>query len=180
MDEITNVWNEVRVTADGISITLFSERASGGATVEDEAWFTFDEMAADAPQSPISLNLSDRTSDDWAETRRLARVGQIMDEGENEKSHDLPKAGDVLTDRNPAPWSEDTQVEVVEVLPNVSCDEYVIQGQNEGDALTPSSQAWSDETVADSNPSYDEDEPVVRGRYVGSEKVYAFPASRLA
>ena len=149
MDEIINVWNEVRVTGDGISITLLSERASGGAIVEDETWFTFDELTANSPQSPISLNLSDETSQDFAEQRRLAH------------------------------WSDDTRVEVVEVLPNTRCEEYVIQGRHEGQSLPKSEQSWTDETVATANPSYDEGDTVVRGKYVGSEKVYAFPASRL-
>ena len=174
MDEIINVWNEVRVTADGISITLLSERASGGAIVEDETWFTFDELTANSPQSPISLNLSDETSQDFAEQRRLAQVGMIMDEGD-----DLPEPGDVLEDQNPAHWSDDTRVEVVEVLPNTRCEEYVIQGRHEGQSLPKSEQSWTDETVATANPSYDEGDTVVRGKYVGSEKVYAFPASRL-
>ena len=81
----------------------------------------------------------------------------IMDEGD-----DLPEPGDVLEDQNPADWSDDTRVEVVEVLPNTRCEE-----------------SWTDETVATANPSYDVDEPVVRGKYLGSETVYAFPASRL-
>lgn len=179
-DVITNVWNEIRVTDEGISITLLSESADGGAIVEDEAWFTFDEMRANSPQSPISLNLSGQTSSALAEQRRMAQVGELVDSQESDNSQELPEVGERLSDQNPPSWaSDDDYLEVVEVLPDVRCDEYVIQGPNEGQRLDKGKHELFDKTVADANPSYDEDEPVVMAQYNGSGDRYAFPASRL-
>jgi hypothetical protein len=42
-NDIYNIWNEVRITDDTISISLVAE-GDDGATVEDELFFTFDEL----------------------------------------------------------------------------------------------------------------------------------------
>jgi hypothetical protein len=42
-NDIYNIWNEVRITDDTISISLLAE-GDDGATVEDELFFTFDEL----------------------------------------------------------------------------------------------------------------------------------------
>ena len=42
-DDIYNIWNEVRITDDTISISLVAE-GDDGATIEDELFFTFDEL----------------------------------------------------------------------------------------------------------------------------------------
>jgi hypothetical protein len=180
-DVITNVWNEVRVTDEGISITLLSESLEGGAIVEDETWFTFDEMRADSPQSPISLSLSGETDSALAEQRRMAQVGELVDSQESDNSQELPEVGDCLTDQNPPSWASDSDyLEVVEVLPNTRCDEHIIQGPNEGKSLEKGKHQLFDKTVADANPSYNENEPVVMAQYNGSGDWYAFPASRLS
>ena len=146
--------------------------------MEDETWFTFAELQEQSPSAPISLNLSDETQSAFAEERRMAQVGRIS---ENQESN-LPQVGDRVRDENPPDWATDLEeLEVVEVLSDVRADEYVIQGPNEGTAIDKSMQRLSDETVADANPSYDEDEPVVLAKYErGDSDEYAFPASRLS
>lgn len=92
MTQVLNVWNEVRITSDGISITLLSELSDGGAVVEGETWFTFDELQNRSPSRPISLNLSDETSELLAETNEQARIGQIQQaNGLSEKAENLPE-----------------------------------------------------------------------------------------
>ncbi len=182
MDEAPiNVWNEVRVTADGISVTLLSESAEGGAVVEDETWFTFDELQEMSPSGPINLGLSDQTQGAWANERRLAQVGRIYENQESDDSQELPEEGDVLIDENAPDWSVDDKVIVTEVLSDVQCDEYLIDGPNEGTTTDNNLGSMFDKTVADANPSYDEDEPVILAKYdSGSSDEYAFPASRLS
>ena len=102
-----------------------------------------------------------------------------QESGDSQESG-LPEVGDCLTDQNPPSWSDNEYLEVVEVLPHVRCDEYVIQGRNEGEVVPRPEQDWTDETVATANPSYDEDEAVVMAQYEGTGDWYAFPASRLA
>lgn len=174
MDAPINVWNEIRVTAEGISISLLSETGQGGAVVEDETWFTFDELQDQSPQSPISLNLSQGTLDSFDEQRRLANIGLLYDSAKPS----LPEAGDVLTDENAPHWAEDDWVEVVEVL-DARADEYVVQGYHEGEKIQPVHQPLKDKTVADKNPSYPSDDRVVIAQYKGAGDHYAFPVSRL-
>jgi hypothetical protein len=211
MTQVLDVWNEVRITSDGISITLLSERADGGAVVEDETWFTFDELTAESPSRPMTLNLSDETSEAIAEANEQARIGQMKAaDGLAERAEILSEnpsadellaymglsseseieqvadefgrltAGDAAIDENAPSWSDDEQVIVLERLDDVTAEEYVIQGNNEGKALPPREQAWSDKTVATANPSYPDDDTVILARYIGGDKEYAVPESRLS
>lgn len=108
------------------------------------------------------------------------RVIEISEASTEDESDNLPEVGDTVVDGNPPSWSDENELEVVEVLDYVRADEYVIEGKNEGQALEQWNQAWNDRTVADANPSYPEDDVVVRAKYVDGSKVYAYPASRLA
>lgn len=168
MSDPINVWNEVRVTGDGISISLISEGAGNPPVVEDEAWFTFDELQEMGPSEPINLNLSDES--------RSAMVGGRQSDDEPTP----PQRGDPMVDDNAPSWAEDSRVVVEQYLPSVCAYEYVIEGPNASGAMDPTLQARSDETVAAANPSYSADEPVVLARYVDSPaETYAFPESRL-
>ena len=79
--------------------------------------------------------------------------------------------GDVVRDENPvASWARGKHFEVVEAT-NVRADEYVIE---EDDLIGLTT------TVAEKNPAYDDSEPVIIVTPVnGSDKEYAYPASRL-
>lgn len=87
-----NVWNEVRITSEGISISLFSESTDGPAIVEDELWFTFDELELLANSEPQSLNLSDETVENLADQRQSANVAKIWQADTlDEKAEHLPE-----------------------------------------------------------------------------------------
>lgn len=193
---ITTVWNEVRVTSEGISVSLLSETSEGGAVVEDEAWFTFEELAAMSPSEPLSLNLSDETKEALSEMRTNAeryenvlKIKEIVNEEPTGEHSSLLEVGDVVEDENPPSFPDaEEELVVVEVMESVSCEEYVIQGQNEGTVTVPAFQKYNDKTVADANPSYDEDGYVVNAVYKSDieslenydeSDVYAFPAARL-
>lgn len=179
-----NVWNEIRVSGDGIGITLYSETAGDTPVVEDETFFTFDELQSEQVGEILSLRLSDETRE-----RMPASMDEILNDAEalieEMEEPTLPMAGDPLVDDNAPSWSEDDRVVVEETLSEVNASEYVIQGPSldsdeSGITLDESLQAWGDKTVADANPSYSSDEPVVLARYVDKpDTVYAFPASRL-
>jgi hypothetical protein len=201
------VWNEVRITSDGISISLLSESRDGPAIVEDEAWFTFDELESMAPSEPLSLNLSDQSQNALDEQSENATVGNLREaESMEEKADEMPEnpsadellaymepggqqsgdsresvdlqVGDVVRDtRPPDGWR--ARLEVVGIS-DKSAHEYVIEERFAG----------PDETVANANPSpsCDPDEPVVEAVYrsdmnlkgaYDEEDVYAFPESRL-
>jgi len=170
----TTAYTEVQIDEDAISLTLISESGSNGAVVEDTERYTFDELQ-DMSGDHFNLRLSDESQAALVEGQRDAMKGQILDAGP-----DLPEVGDCLTDQNPPPWSDGEYLEVVEVREDVRCDEYVIQGFHEGEVVDKRQQFNTDKTVADANPSYDSDEPVVFAQYDGCGDWYAFPASRLA
>ncbi len=179
MDAPNTAWVEVQVDENSISLSLLTE-GNDGARVEETAMYNFKSL----PQSDgaiDSLNLSDKTQDALAEQVRLSAIGKIFEDTEIDTTDEptYPEPDTVLTDDNPAPWSEDTRVEVLEVLSDVTCEEYVIQGRNSGEVVDPANQDWTDETVATANPSYSSDEPVIIGQYLDGNKEYAFPASRL-
>ena len=196
-DTIVNVWNEVRLTADGISITLFSETATGGAIVEDELWYTFEELQEQSPNPPQSLNLSPETRSklsEQSEDRGFASMDEVLSSVEPEglplseakeivedaQSDTLPDVGDILRDENAADWSDERRVEVLNVLEDVNCNKYVIQSDEDHRINTEVDEPkLLEKTVADANPSYDQHDPVVIARYLDSNKEYAFPASRL-
>jgi hypothetical protein len=176
-DGLMTAYTEVQVDEDSISFTLLSE-SHDGATVEDTERFTFTELEDMAGQH-FTLSLSPDSQSALGEQQRLATIGLLRDSQQS----DFPQEGDILTDENapPGPSSAGFDcVEVVDVLPNIRADEYVIDGKNEGRVIEKSLQSWEDVTVADVNPSYDVDEAVVEAQYeMGGDKVYAFPASRL-
>lgn len=162
-DTITNVWNEITISGDGIGITLYSESLGEGARVEDEAWFTFDELEEDRAGDIMSLNLSDATSQTLVDNQQTDLSRFVVDSDESDEVGPQVSEGDVLIDDNPAPWSDDTRV-VVEEVTDKSSDSYWID---------------STSTVALANPSYPNDDTVILGHYEGSVKTYAFPESRL-
>lgn len=190
-DTIVNVWNEVRLTADGISITLFSETATGGATVEDEMWYTFEELQGQSPTAPQSLNLSPETRSKLSEqsdTAEMASLDEVCSSVEAEnivedvQSNDLPEVGDILRDEGGPDWYDGYKVKVLDVLEDVNCNKYVIQSdrpRTDRVNTTVDEPRLLEKTVADANPSYDPHDPVVIARYLDSNKEYAFPASRL-
>jgi len=180
--DVTNVWNEVRVTSDGISVTLFSESADGGATVEDELWFTFDEIQEQAPSQPFSLNLSDETQSAIStigDRNKLQQeipdyIEEYSQELENEQVGNLPEVGDVLIDENAPDWSNGEWVEVVNIT-DQNAEDYVIE---EWDC------PYNDETVATANPNYSANDTVIEAKYLDETghptgDSYAFPESRL-
>jgi hypothetical protein len=169
----TTAYTEVQIDDDSISLTLISE-GQGGVRIEDTERYTFEELQSLSGEHD-TLRLSPNTREELDEQARLAIVGSLS---QVEQEPTLPEDGDVLTDENAPLWGGDW-VEVVEVLSKVRADEYVIEGQHSGQALDKSLHTWTDKTVADANPSYDADEPVVIGQYEGTGKHYAFPESRL-
>ena len=177
-DTILNVWNEVRFTSDGISITLFSESQSGGAVVEDEMWFTFEELQEQSPSNPQSLNLSDETQSAISEQSENSEPDTLLEEVEqniveDSQSENLPMIGSVYKDTNAPDWSDNDRVKVINIS-DKSADEYVVQ----------ESEFGLPKTVADVNYEADPDETVIEAQYLDESgqpkgKVYGFPASRL-
>lgn len=176
----TAVWNEVRFTSEGISISLISESPEGVAVVENEMWFTYDELQEMAPSQPMTMRLSQETRDALIDSQR-------SESGDSQQSESGPsfEAGDEVTDIAAPPWSEDGTV-VVKKVTDMTADEYVIQ----------MNLFEEDETVADANPNYPDDDTVVEAVYldtvtdeqgrltkaitsVPADDVYAFPESRL-
>jgi hypothetical protein len=166
-NDVLSVWNEVRITTEGISVTLFSESEDGGAVVEDETWFTFDELQERAPSEPLSLNLSDETSERLLPT----------DEDPDGSTWNIPPMSAPVEDGNPPDWSDDNRLIVIG-HPIETAGEYVVS----------ESVVGRDKTVADKNDSCDPDEPVVECVYksetehirtADEEDIYAFPVSRL-
>lgn len=180
-NELLSVWNEVTISQSGIGITLYSESRGEQAKVEDETWFTFDELQS-LSGDIVNLRLSDDTR-----TRLVSNDPQeIVDEMRSQVSNlsnaqvsNLPEEGDLLWDENAPDWNDGGAVVVEEVLEEVQAREYVIEGPNEGTALAEHLHQLGDKTVADENLQYPEDDAVVIARYAGSEKEYAFPVSRL-
>lgn len=179
-DSTTAVWVEGQIDEEGISLTLVSE-GQDGAVVEEIKHFTFDELQ-DMSGEMFSLNLSDETRDGLREQLRLSNIGRVFEEDSQESEEgdgSLPERGDVLTDENSPHWSDDDGVEVTEVLQSTRADRYVVQGPNEGRSISPKNQQFTDQSVANANPSYPDDDCVILGRYIGGSKEYAFPESRL-
>lgn len=181
---VIKVWNEITISADGIGITLYSESVGDGARVEDETWFTFDELETLHTGDIVNLNLSDETAEQLVEGQQSDKsAADVWDEmrelqEEIEQSEQVEQ-GDVLIDENAPDWSEDDRVVVEEVLDDVSCYEYVIEGPHEGSAMMPAVQAFRDSTVADANPSYNDGDSVILATYEEGSDTYAFPESRL-
>lgn len=161
------VWAEFRTSTEGVSVTLYSESAEGTPVVEDELWFTHDELQ-EGPQGIETLRLTQ-------ETRAQLKPDE---RGSQESQGRQIEKGDILRDDNAPSWSDNDIVVVVEPDAGVSADAYYT-----GDGGT----------VADANPSYPADDTVVRAVYrsdvpqysdktiagFDDEDVYAFPESRL-
>lgn len=179
-DSTTAVWVEGQIDEEGISLTLLSE-GNDGAVVEEIEHFTFDELQ-DMSGEMFSLNLSDETREGLSEQLRLSNIGRIFEEDSQESEEgdgSLPERGDVLTDTNPPHWSDEDGVEVTEVLQSTRADHYVHSGANEGRAVSPENQHFTDKNVAYSNPSAEPGDCVILGRYLDGSNEYAFPESRL-
>ena len=165
-EQPTTVYTEVQIDEDSISLTLISESGSSGPVIEDTERYTFDELQSLSGEHS-TLRLSRESVNALKTEEKAVLDGDLL--AELEEGDDLPEVGDCLHDQNP-PWWSEQRLEVVEVLPNTRCDEYIIQ-----------ELMWEpNKTVADANPAYDKDEPVVIAQYDGTGEEYAFPASRLA
>jgi hypothetical protein len=116
-------------------------------------------LKAHVSDSPESVDVHQAIAD-RDELRELAR--ELGD------SYDLPEVGDVVMDKDHNPRFGDGKVEVTEVLPNAEARTHYIECQT------------GKRSVAYKNPDRDEYSPIVKGKYVnGSNKVYAFPCTRL-
>jgi len=179
-----NVFTELRVSDEGVSITLFSEWNTE-TIVEDEIWLT-DEQLSDTGTLLSDLSLSQQTREALSEARREAMKGQMHSpesgdietvsepesQSETKPAWDLPDVGDIVLDGSPPDWSDDNRLRVIEVT-DTPAEKYVIgHGPMEN-------VGYFDETVADKNPDEPADAPVVIANYIGSENQYAFPVSRL-
>ena len=158
--EILSVWNEVRVTADGVSVTLYSESTDSGAVVEDEYWINKDEMA-DTPHSVESL-----------------RMESSLHQETPSRSERNFSEGQVVVDKSPPKWAEGERLVVDEVLthPEVTAETYLYE---EGAYIANPKASVFNQTVADVNKEYPADDRVVLARYEDSDKRYAYPESRL-
>jgi len=167
-DAPSDVWNEIRFTSEGISISLFSEWTDTGAILEDETWFTYDELQEMSPSGPLNLSLTEQS--------RSTLAGQetttVNDSQESE--YTLPEVGQMVQDTNPSGWNESNYalLEVVEISDKSAGEYFVDQKAHMPDEYR--------ETVANANPSCDPDEPVIEAEYVdGTGESYGFPVSRL-
>ena len=172
MSEILDTWTEVRTSDNGISATLYSEWEGGEVIVEDELWFTQDELSDS--REITSLNLSQESRE--AIYSRQTDIDSYTEDNSVEliqESSNQIEEGDWVIDENPPSWSEDgARLQVVERLDDVTADEYVIEKNTFG----------KDGTVAMANPSYPSDDTVILCRFadqMDSDEPYAYPESRL-
>lgn len=174
------VWNEIRITDEGISVTLYSENTDG-AVVEDEVWYTFDELQASGPQEIDSLNLTEQSRNALHSEQEAVRSvepaeGDTLSNGESPNLTDESlETGDVVIDANAPDWTDDDRLVVKEVL-SVRSDEYYIDNSI---------------TVSDVNRSYPDSDCVVEAVYfdewdscrsvekIDETETYAFPISRI-
>lgn len=197
------VWNEVRFTSEGISISLFSESPDGGAILEDEMWFTYDELQEKAPSEPLSLRLSSESREALSEQHEDAVVGNLIEsENLDDKSEiidDNPSSEQLLAYMGLLEGEATDGSESIENLPEVgqialdrnapdwSNDDRLevveISDKSAGEYFVDQKAHMPDEyreTVANANPSCDPDEPVIEAEYVdGTGESYGFPVSRL-
>lgn len=179
-DTPTTVWNEVRVTSDGISISMYSESRDSGAVVEDELWFTFDELQAMSPSEPKQMRLSQSSRKLLEDAASAMQKQEVMEE--LEESEPSYEEGEVVQDTNAPSWSEDDRLVVVNVADHPA-DEYIVEARRHR----------PNETVYTTNPSCDADETVIEAVYYddwvhsdaegygeyNEDDVYAFPESRI-
>lgn len=164
-DAPSDVWNEIRFTSEGISISLFSESPDTGAILEDETWFTYDELQEMSPSGPLNLSLTEQSRSALAGQETTTEQGNSQESG-----YTLPEVGQIVRDTNPPSWSKSPSVEVVG-----------ISDATAGDHVIEVNSGAEDITVMSANPDCnDPDQPVIIGKYIaGSEKTYAFPLNRL-
>lgn len=94
-------------------------------------------------------------------------VQQYEQNADWSQAYDLPEPGDVLVDPEANPRFGDGRVEVSEVT-HIPSHRYELE-------------ECHNRSVARLNPTHPGDAPVVKARYVeGSDKVYAFPVTRLS
>jgi len=94
-------------------------------------------------------------------------VQQYEQNADWSQAYDLPEPGNVLVDPEANPRFGDGRVEVSEVT-HIPSHRYEIE-------------ECHNRSVARLNPTHPGDAPVVKARYVeGSDKVYAFPVTRLS
>jgi len=173
MSEILDTWTEVRTSDNGISATLYSEWEGGEVIVEDELWFTQDELSDS--REITSLNLSQESRE--AIYSRQTDIDNYTDDNGVEliqESLNQIEEGDWVIDENPPSWSDDgARLQVVERLDDVTADEYVIEHNN---------FYRNDVTVASENPDCPSDDTVILCRFadqMDSDEPYAYPESRL-
>lgn len=183
-----SAWTEVQVDDDSISITLLTEGSEGGARVEEQAQFTFSQLQK-MDGAIETLRLSQDTKDALRSDEGQSGIGQS---GIGESEGDtLPSAGDILIDKRAPDWSDDFVPKVVvEEVIDAPASDWLVEVEGEWSPQMPEEgflhpEAYSItgyNTVADLNPDFDTDDPVVIGRYLDSDsgKKYAFPAGRLA
>jgi hypothetical protein len=160
---VATVWNEIRIAGDGISVTLYSE-GSDGVRVEDEVRFTFEELD-ELAGGVESLRLSDETKDQIAGDTNLS-LDEIRESLKEQGVRKKFSEGDRAIDSHAAEYLANTEVEVVGYA-DEQADEYYIDND------------LKENTVADVNPQFDSDEPVVEAVYESGGDTYAFPESRL-
>lgn len=164
-----DVWNEIRLTDEGVSITLYSESQGEGAIVEDETWFTFDEVE-NLSGDIYSLNLSDETRESLSTDSDDTLMFEAPDWSAGANKEPTFEQGEVVVDKNAPEWSNDDRL-VVEKVTDVESTDYVIEKSDFG----------RDKNVADVNPVYPDSDTVVEAYYFdGDNETYAFPISRLA
>jgi hypothetical protein len=159
-----DVWNEIRVTGDGISVSLYSEDETG-AVVEDEVRLPFEDLQDEMTGDILSLGLSDSTKENLSND---GLVTNTSSDGQSDNVSELgPDVGDIVMDSESENFSSG-RVRVTEVT-DTPCSEHTIEKIN-----------GRETTVADENIGHPRDAPVVMGEYVdGSSKEYAFPLTRL-
>jgi len=175
-NRVTSVWNEITISGEGVGITLYSEGETG-AIVEDETWFTFDELQSEMRGEIVNLSLSDNARDTLSEMSRLADIGRIFEDGHHgeqsrigqpkKSAYDLPEEGDVMNDPESNVQFGDGRVKVTKVTSKESKNwTLVVNGK--------------ETTVAQQNPGHPSNAPVILGNYIeGSDKSYAYPVTRL-
>jgi hypothetical protein len=171
-DNILSVWNEVRISDEGISVTLYSEDAND-VYVEDELWFTHNELLDESSNRIHSLRLS-RKSREIMEDGGLNQYQELENFLMSNKEEPKIEAGSIVKDENSPEWSDLNYLKVERVT-SIHASRYLIE-----DSTDPQ---WAT-TVADVNPKYPADDYVVECHYMDtddrvSQKRYAFPISRL-
>lgn len=198
---ITSVWLEAQIDEDGIGFALISE-GDGPVTVEAIDHYTFEELQ-DMDGEMFNLGLSGSSRELLSEQAEDANIGRMLqsdsldekaehlpenpstDElltymgltdmsevkevADERNSYDKPNVGDVMRDTDATPsWSDTERVRIIEVT-DTPANEYEL----DIDGLVNGA------TVADLNSEEPADAPIVVANYIGSNKPYAFPITRL-